>query len=95
MVVDVLALSESYLPPLSEPGIRVGLATARVTKNHKGRAREGATISYRVVDGDDGLCPANSFTRPGQSYRLYLKYAGDDGPPVIIVPTFVKNHPAP
>jgi hypothetical protein len=53
----------------------------------KGRVASGSVINYRVVDGRGPTCPARRFTRPGGSYKLYLKYTADWGPPTILLPT--------
>ncbi|MFC3077716.1 hypothetical protein ACFODL_06410 [Phenylobacterium terrae] len=94
-VVDVQALTEAYVPVPNTMSLRVGIATARVLRVYKGSAREGYEITYRVLDGewDGNRCPGRRFTRPDGKYRLYLKFAGDGGPPVIIHPTDAQSLP--
>ncbi len=89
LVVRVQALTEDYLVVPETPSLRVGVATGRVVEVMKGRATAGSVINYRVVDGQGrgSTCPARRFTRPGRSYKLYLKHPADWGPPTILLPT--------
>lgn len=95
IVVDVRALTEAYVSVPSTLSLRVGVGTARVLDVHKGGAKKGAEITYRVLDGewDGNRCSGRRFTRPDKNYRLYLKFAGDRGPPVIIFPTDAPEMP--
>lgn len=89
VVVRVRALTEDYLAVPQTPSLRVGVATGQVIEVLKGRVENGKVITYRVVDGEGHgpACPARRFTRPGGSYKLYLKQAADWGPPTILLPT--------
>lgn len=89
VVVRVRALTEDYLVVPDTPSLRVGVATGRVLEVLKGPVENGGVIAYRVVDGEGHgpSCPARRFTRPGGSYKLYLKQAADWGPPTILLPT--------
>lgn len=89
IVVRVRALTEDYLVVPDTPSLRVGVATGQVLEVLKGRLENGGVIAYRVVDGEGRgpSCPARRFTRPGGSYKLYLKQAADWGPPTILLPT--------
>lgn len=89
LVVTVRASTEDYLAVPNTDSLRVGVATAEVVEVSKGRASRGGIISYRVVDGQasPSSCPARRFTRPGGTYKLYLKHSADWGPPTILLPT--------
>lgn len=89
VVVRVQTLTEDYLAVPDTPSLRVGVATGQVIEVLKGRAATGDVITYRVVDGEGRAptCPARRFTRPGGSYKLYLKQTADWGPPTILIPT--------
>lgn len=98
VVVRAEAVTESYLAVPGARSWRVGVATGRIIDVLKGDGlNKGDMIVYRVVDGDQDLfvqrngpapmCLARRFTRPGQTYRLHLKYAADRGPPTLIYPT--------
>lgn len=89
IVVRVEALTEAYVPVPGTTSLRTGVGTGRVIEVLKGPVKVGATINYRVVDGQGGdmTCPARRFARPGRAYRLYLKHTSDWGPPIILLPT--------
>ncbi|MDP3746038.1 MAG: hypothetical protein Q8Q88_03210 [Phenylobacterium sp.] len=85
MVLTVDALTQELQPVPDQPELLIGLATGRVTRVFKGRERIGRIIAYRVVAGEDAVgCPARSDTTPGQTYKLYLKFQPDSGPPIIV-----------
>jgi len=86
LVITVDAVSEKLLPVPGEGSLRVGFASGKILQMHKGRRElKGREITYRVVEGSDGLsCPAVGSTRPGARYKLYLSFFADGGPPLII-----------
>jgi len=92
LVVDVRALKEDYVAVDHTDSLRVGVGIGEVREVHKGKVA-GNEIAYRLVDGemDGSSCPGRRFARPGTTYRLYLKYVADGGPPIIIVPTDVPS----
>ncbi|RAK67434.1 hypothetical protein [Phenylobacterium kunshanense] len=53
-------------------GLREGEASAVVSQVLKGGTARGGEVRYRVWTGPR-QCPNQYDTRPGQSYRLYLK----------------------
>jgi hypothetical protein len=89
LVVRVQALTETYMAVPDTPSLRIGVGTGRIIERFKGNVANGSVIAYRVVDGEDHgpTCPARRFTRPGASYKLYLKFTADWGPPIILLPT--------
>ena len=89
-VLRMQALTEEYQAVPGRATLKVGVATARVVETLKGRAARGQVVTYRVADGggEGGTnCPARRATRPGGTYKLYLKEVSDWGPPVILLPT--------
>jgi hypothetical protein len=98
VVLEARALTESYIRVPGAGSLRAGVATAQVVAVLKGRGvKAGEVVTYRVLDGEGeafvqrptrmASCPARRFTRPGKTYRLFLKLASDGGPPIIIYPT--------
>lgn len=89
LVVSVEGVTEDYSLVPNTESLRLGVGTGRVTEVFKGRARKGQLITYRLRDGAvDGIsCPGRRFTRPGKTYKLYLRYPADHGPLDIMLPT--------
>jgi hypothetical protein len=84
LVVTAEARWQHFDPPPPGSALKRGTAAATVIDVFKGRTRPGAEVTYAVVTGDDGLCPALWSTEPRRLYKLYLKRSKSGGAMEII-----------